>query len=568
MAMNKKTRTATETLGFVGLVAGILILLNVLGLFFDFGRLDTTANRMFSLADGSRRLAASLEDDMEITAYFTEDLPAPFNATARQVRDLLSEYAAASGGRIRVRFVNPDDEELQQEAQQEGIRPVAHQKIENDSVSVVEGYRGLVIHYLDHKKTLPVISSSDGLEYTITMAIKEMVGEKTRVGVLGGHGSPSLSEGLTTLVASLPTYELVEVDASQEIDPDLAALLVVGPTDTLSETELRRIDQFVMRGGSLGVFGGGNDVDLSGGQPSGTPVDSGLDGLLGPWGVRIDQDIVADLQCERAPYRTPMGIPVPVAYPALPVVTVTPEQAEHPVLFRLPATTLPFISSLTVGDAPEGADVRVLARSSENSWKIAGPTMDLQIRPSVREWNPRPPFGPFPLIAAIEGHLPTAFPTASAEAGQDIDTPPRSEDEVRVLIVGSSTFFRDELMPRGAQGGTPEMNEALALILNTVDWLAADSDLIAIRAKGVDEAPLEVPTAVLSAEDEARQAMEEQDEAGVEEALEERRAAIAAWDAKKSMYRWLNGIGIPVAFALLGLLRWRRRNDRKKTLTL
>ena len=43
------------------------------------------------LAEGSERLASSLDDRMEITAYFTEDLPAPFNATARQVRDLLDE---------------------------------------------------------------------------------------------------------------------------------------------------------------------------------------------------------------------------------------------------------------------------------------------------------------------------------------------------------------------------------------------------------------------------------------------------------------------------------------------
>lgn len=112
------------------------------------------------------------------------------------------------------------------------------------------------------------------------------------------------------------------------------------------------------------------------------------------------------------------------------------------------------------------------------------------------------------------------------------------------------------------------MNAALALALNAVDWLAADLDLIAIRAKTVEEPALDIPDSVLAAEETVLVAAEEGSEAGVEEALEERKAAIESWEAKKRAYRWLNTLGIPILFALFGLFRWQRRKQKKETLKL
>lgn len=113
-----------------------------------------------------------------------------------------------------------------------------------------------------------------------------------------------------------------------------------------------------------------------------------------------------------------------------------------------------------------------------------------------------------------------------------------------------------------------QMNAALALALNAIDWLAADSDLIAIRAKTTEEPALDIPDSVLAAESTVLSAAEEGDEAGVESALSERKAAIESWDSKKRAYRWINTLGIPFLVALFGLLRWRQRSNKKRTLTL
>ncbi|MFZ1864685.1 MAG: Gldg family protein [Polyangiales bacterium] len=569
MSSKVQKRAASESLVFLLFVGGILVLLNVLAAYFRTPRIDLTQNRLFSLAEGSQRLAASLDDRLEITAYFTENLPPPFNATERQVRDLLSEYAAESNGKIVVRFVNPDDEASQQAARADGIQPVAHQKIEEDQVAVVEGYRGLVLRYLDEKKTIPVIQDTTGLEYTITTAIKELVGERKPIGLVSGHGSPTLEQGLSSLQSVLKLYDVREVDVSQEIDPGLAALLIVGPTEAFSDEELRRIDQYVMRGGSLGVFGGALAIDLGGEMgPSARPVTSRLDGLLGPWGVHLTSKIVADAQCSRAPMRGPLGLQVLVPYPPIPVLQLDAEQLNHPVMFRLASPMLPFVAPLELTEAPEGVSRTVLARSSEDSWAMSGPTISLAPR-NPNEWRMSSDAGPFDLMVAIEGKLPSAYAAPINEDAADaIQVPPAAEREVRVLVVGTSTFLEDSFMPPRPPQGEVQMNAALALALNAIDWLAADSDLIAIRAKTIEEPALDIPDSVLAAEDTALAAAQEGDEQGVESALSERKAAIESWAAKKMAYRWLNTLGIPFLVVLFGLFRWRQRSKKKQTLKI
>ncbi len=569
MSSKVQKRAASESLIFLIFVGGILVLLNVLAAYFPTPRIDLTQNRLFSLAEGSERVAASLDDRLEITAYFTENLPPPFNATERQVRDLLSEYAAASDGNIVVRFVNPNDEAKQQAARADGVQPVAHQKIEEDQVAVVEGYRGLVLRYLDEKKTIPVIQDTTGLEYTITTSIKELVGERKPIGVVSGHGSPSLEQGLSSLSSVLKLYDIREVDASQEIDTSLAALLIIGPTEPFSDEELRRIDQYVMRGGSLGVLGGAVAVELAGaGGPTARPVSSRLDGLLGPWGVTLESEIVADAQCSRAPMRGPLGLQVLVPYPPIPVLQLDQTQLQHPVMFRLASPMLPFVAPLELNDAPEGATLTVLARSSQDSWTMSGQTISLEPR-NPNEWRMSPEAGPFDLMVAIEGKLPSAYAAPINEDAADaVQAPLVSEREVRVLVVGTSTFVEDSFMPPRPPEGEVQMNAALALALNAIDWLAADSDLIAIRAKTIEEPALDIPDSVLAAEDTALAAAEQGDEEGVTVALEERRAAIESWNAKKLAYRWLNTLGIPLLVAMFGLYRWRRRSKKKQTLKL
>ncbi|HJL17630.1 MAG TPA: Gldg family protein [Sandaracinaceae bacterium LLY-WYZ-13_1] len=559
-------KKGTESVLYVLISVVVLVLANIIG-YFVYGRADLTETRAYSLSQGSERLVSDLDDTMEITAYFSSNLPGEFATHERYVRNILEEYEAASGGDVRVRFVDPDEEEEREEAEQAGVREVQHQSIEQDSVNVVNGYRGLVIRYLGDRQTIPVIQDTQGLEYEISQAIRQLVREPLPVGVVSGHGSPTPTKGLSVLRGALPHYELEEVDVAEEIDPELRALLVVSPTEEFSEDELRRIDQYVMRGGSLGVFGGSMNLNLQG-MPSASPAQTGLDRLLGAWGVRMGESLVADARCGRVPLRSAIGM-IPVKYPPAPVVVFDDEASAHPVLFRLNQAPFFFTSPLTLDDTFHELGGTTLAQSTEEaSWLLTGDNIDLRPR-APQEWTVTGSSGPHTMMVALEGQLPSAFapgPMSAEDEGEsDIEAPAQTEREVRVLVSGSAGQLRDEFLP-DPERSRGQMTGGLALALNAVDWLAADADLIAIRAKNIEEPALDVPQNLRQAQEEALAADQEGDDEGVEEALEQREAAMESWERKKWTYRVVLIGGVPLLILLFGVFRWQARKNKRANL--
>ncbi|UJR79680.1 GldG family protein [Sandaracinus amylolyticus] len=569
-ARSQASRQRAESLGFLAIVAGILIALNLLGFLSFFARVDATRDRVFTLSEGSRRVARELDDTLTITAYFTPDLPPPFNAQERYVRDILAEYEAASNGHVQVRVVHPDDEEEREEAERAGVRLMQHQRLESDRVAVMEGYRGLVFEYVGDRHVIASLpQDTSGLEYAITMAIKQLTGEDIAIGVLSGHESPTPTKGLSTLQRMLPTYTIREVDASQEIDRNIKALLIVDPQSELSDVELRRIDQFVMRGGSLGIFGGSMKVATDAGPDiQAQPTNSGVNRLLEAYGVRMQENIIADARCGTVPLRTPLGFAIPVPYPPAPTVPITEEQASHPVLFRLEQAQLFFTSGIETLDRFREMEGTSLLRSSEESWSLSGDDVNLRIR-QPREWEVAGFDGPHTLAVAVTGTLPSAFAGSAGEGdAASIETPERSESEVRLFVIGTSTILRDEFLPPAERVEEAQLAGAMALPLNAIDWLAQDSDLIAVRAKSIEEPALDVPRGVTEATEDAMTAFEGQDEAGAQDALERRQAAVRAWDQRKNLFKWGNTFAIPLAVAAFGLIRWQMRQRKKATLKL
>jgi ABC-type uncharacterized transport system involved in gliding motility auxiliary subunit len=591
MTQKTQTRAASASAVLLLLMGGILVLLNVLGLFVHV-RADATEKELFSLSSGSKRLASTLKDRMEIVAYFSPDLPPPHNATERYVRDLLLEYKDSSKGKIALRFVHPEKDEDKQAAERDNVSRVQDQKLESDSFSVHEGYRGLAFHYLGDTRSIAQIDDTDGLEYEITQIIKEMSGEKVKIGVLGGHnedpppnpmqmqmGQPPPQGGvkLNSLKGYLPTYDVQEVKADKELPTDLKALLIVQPDKPFSDSELRYINQFVMRGGSLAVFGGSIKVDVTSGSPTGSFVDTGLNKLLSKWGVSVEGKLIADAQCGRARMPTQLGIPVAVPYPPVPIITFEEYQRKHPVLFRLDQVALPYTAALTLNDTLKAnKDVKrtILGQSTKNSWLMQGTSIDLKAR---ERWELPRERQSFVVGVAEEGRLPSAFasvPASTPEGGDsgaapsNIKAPDVAEKPVHLLVFGSGFFMRDEFMQQPQRGMREVPGGAVAFALNAIDWLAQDNDLIAIRAKSVEDPALEVPSNVKEAEATIREAIDQQDQEKADKAFKERKDNMAAWDQKKTSYRWGNTLGLPLAFALFGVLRWRVRKAKRATLKL
>ncbi|MBN1165225.1 MAG: GldG family protein [Candidatus Krumholzibacteriota bacterium] len=160
----------------------VVVLINLVGLSLFF-RFDLTSNRIYSLSQASKDAVGKLSEPLTINVFFTKDLPAPHNNTERYLHDLLEEYAANSNRYFNYRFydvsaeegdISEEAKENQQMAKNYGIYPVQIQNIEQDEVKFKNAYMGMVLIHGDVVDKIPSITSTEGLEYTITSKIEKM----------------------------------------------------------------------------------------------------------------------------------------------------------------------------------------------------------------------------------------------------------------------------------------------------------------------------------------------------------------------------------------------------------
>lgn len=516
-------------------VLGSLVFLNLIGLK-TFRRFDLTAERQFSLSSATVSTLQGLTDPLTIRAYFTSDLPPPYGAHARYVRDLLEEYYARSGGNVRYEFIDPvateteEDREKRKEVKRDifgrtvreqtsverelaglGIQPVQVQVNEGDKVEVKRAYMGIAVSYGGKQEAIPVVQDTAGLEYDLTTMIRKLARtSRPKVVLLTGHDGPDPNKELGRALGLLrQLYDVSQLDLSsaKEIPSETTALLVVAPRKPLSEDERRAIDRFVTRGGSAAFFLDAVKTDLNTLRTE--AANHGLADLLETYGVAIEPGLVLDAECATLTVARQQGflrIQEPVRYPFMPQPKSL--DSDHPLSRGLAAVVLPFVSPLRVA-LPQAAslEANVLVRSSPQSWVQKEP-YDLNpfrrwTRDEVGEQGARN------LMVAISGVVPSKFEpnTSSADA-----------KPARIVVAGGATFVTDQFFSPG--------NEAL--LLNVMDWLARDDALLAVRTRGLRAAPLA-----------------ELDE------------------GTRRSVKYANILGAPALCVALGLIRWRRREVRR-----
>ena len=152
----------------------IIILINLVGSTLYF-RLDLTRNGAYSLSDISKDVVSSLEDPLTIKVFFTEDLPAPYNAVYRYIADVLEEYSQYGNRNFHYEFI--DVEKQMAMASDFGVYPVQVREIKDDQVKLRNAYMGLVIVHGDLVEKLESITQAEGVEYRITSLMKKMIGK-------------------------------------------------------------------------------------------------------------------------------------------------------------------------------------------------------------------------------------------------------------------------------------------------------------------------------------------------------------------------------------------------------
>jgi gliding-associated putative ABC transporter substrate-binding component GldG len=493
-----------------------------------FTRLDLTEGKVFSLSKTSKDIARNLDDKVIVKMYFSEDLPPPYSTNARYLKDKLEEYRAYSKGNLKLELIDPIKEQKEMEAQSHGIPPMQVNVMQHDKMEIKKVYMGLVFLYENKKEVMPVIQKLSGLEYELTRTIKKLSARYIPyIGFLTGHGEPDLNTEMTYLNSLLSkeyAAKSVNLKNGRTVPRDIKCLLVVGPKKPFSDWEKYALDQYLMQGGKLGLFLDKTDVDLQAGKAD--KLDLNLDDFLENYGIKINDNLVIDLQCSKISVRQQSGfmtISNIIRYPFFP--SATNFNKENLIVKRLENLDFPFVSSLdSASAAKKNLDFVPLVKSSPKSGTQSYP---FDVSP-YREFD-RSDFNMEDLVlaAVVQGSFQSYFkdkeipqPEEPSEKLTRPESTLTQSPENRLVVVGDADFVKDRSISSKSN---------LVFFMNIVDWLSQDENLITIRSKEVTSRPLKEISS-----------------------------------AQKKLARYANVLGVPMVVILFGLIRWRIRSQVKR----
>ena len=603
----RKRKVAAQTGMYLAVVVGIAAVVNVISSG-AYGRIDTTYSKRYTLSQGSGRLVHNLKEPIQVDAYVTRGL-AQLDAFVRDLTDLLKEYQRASGGKFKFTIIEANTDDLRKQAKEAGLEPMTSidaNAASGDKAEIAQGYMGLVLKYGSEKETIPQMAPnmSTGLEFWITNKVREVRDRaeniKHQIGVVtqkdeikltdnnllarhGQRGSPNLQQILTS---NFPFYSFTDLDlkdGNEEINKDLAGLIITQPRKAYTDRELRRIDQFLMRGNkSLVVYASAVTLKPQDASMDATLDLHGLEKLTQGYGIDIKKDAVMDYGAQFSfIVPTATGQFVSIRHPAIARVVDDPRASEKDQLldtrfagfFRIPELSFPFASSIELlrNKQPADVELKVVARTTPQTSTVTGDTVDLKLK---SDWKPKPPFKQQAVAAYAKGQLKSAFAEAKDES---IAVPERSEQPSRVLVVASSEFITNpfaysgngqemggQFQMMGSVGGDQLLQSVsqpyaerylmntIVSVKNTLDWMTGDSDLIEASAKIIGDANLTYSSlGKLNIPPDA-------DEATLKRLDEEYRAKR---QSLQNSVQWSLTLGVPVLFAFFGIMRWRRRDN-------
>jgi gliding-associated putative ABC transporter substrate-binding component GldG len=538
----KKLASASNASAYVLLTIGAVVLVNLIGTRV-FGRIDLTENHAYTLAPGSKAIVGNLPDYLTVKAYISKELPPELKAVSTYLRDLLDDYRTYSKGKLRFEVLDPtDNKTVEEEAGKCKVQKLQVQVMRQQKFEVGAYYLGLCFQYQGKDEAIPQATQVEGLEYRVSGLIKRMTQKKQKIAATNGHG-----ESEYQYLKHIEEFEMTTVNpSSTPIPDDVDALLVAGPKQPFDDKGRREIDAFLMKGkGAIFLVDGmamqaprgGMPPEMAGAQPKiGQPNDTGLGELLEKYGFKIGQDFVLDQPRVPGPIDMPDGRKM-LANTPIYVAVKTTESKDLSVLDRITALVFPFGSSVELvgplaGGKPQAGKLWTIAKTMPTAWKHTGmffysPTV------KIEEGKEKGSYG---LAYAYQGPLKTAYPSAAPPPGmsspdQPGAPPSESKKPVRLLVIGDSDFASEDYLQIGRY--IPIYQEGGQMLFNAMGWATEDETLTPVRTKTLTARPLEVSSP------------------GTVVALQ-----------------LLNVAGVPVAFVVFGVVRWRLRRARRQGLKL
>ncbi len=458
------------TLLGTALVALIVVLVNYISAR-RYERWDLTMQGLFTLSERTTQLLKTLDRPVDVYVFLSSGEP-----SFSELRELIERYRAGSE-RIIPHFVDPDREPAKFKllAEKYGVRAALQEGGQAEAelaALVISGDKRWSITR-DDLVDVDYDSLAGGgggerakvnvkTEQALSGAIVQVTsGRPTKVCVSEGHGEWSVTESADRSLAAVKEElkrENVELEAlatrgKAELPKICDAIFVLGPQKAFAQDESAALARYLDAGGNVLLA---LDPVIEGDQVEPT----GLEGFAEAHGIRLDRDVVVEVDRER------LLSPSPVE--AFVVTTF----GSHATVRPLAALRAPVVLQLarTIGALP-GADV--LLSASDQAYgetQLGQLTAGDDFKPSEDD-------------VAAPVHLAVAAPSKpepAAGAGEPNDKPgEKRKPGGRLIAIGDSDWLHAELLHQ------PQLAN-VDLLAGLTGYLTAREALVSIAPRKID----------------------------------------------------------------------------------
>lgn len=443
--LSREARTGGNKQAFVkwGSALVALVLINLVAARVH-ARADLTEDNRYSLTKTTRQLTDSLQNNVTIDVFLKGEFPSGFRKLSTSTQEFLSVLKESAPDRINYRFISPEEEAGNGKTWGDSLRVIGIEPI-NLTVQVKAGQENknifpyallqaggrteVVNLFQSSKRNISVAELNNAeamMEYQFAKSIDRVTNpQRATVAYATGNGEPTEANAydLVQVVGSNYNFNTFDLNAHPFIPKEIDVLMVVKPETGFSEAQKLKIDQYVMNGGKLLMF-----LDNLYAEQDSMRFKSeliaydrnlNLGDLLFNYGIRINPDLVMDLQCDFLPFAVG-GTSSNPQYEFLHwnYYPLFETRGNHIINKNLGLVAGRYVSSIDTVEA-EGIRKTYLLQSSANSRTISTPAL---ISPNENRNTPEDALfrkSGIPVAVLLEGRFSSLYSARLGQAQRD-----------------------------------------------------------------------------------------------------------------------------------------------------
>lgn len=480
-------------------------------------RMDLTADNRYSLAESTKEILDDLEDKIEVKVYLHGNVGAKYKQLEKAIKETLDEFDVYAFDGVEYDFVDPNAIEndtvrmrtfadlskkgLVSKVEREVINGNNVEKIIFPGCFITLGSRTLPINFVkeDVSGRENFDRSISELEYEFASTIKVLTQKrKKRIAFVDGHGELKTQEIYDLMVHLSRFYDVGQISLSTVAAiEEVEAIVIAQPKKAYSEVDKFKIDQFVMNGGRALFAIDAIEIRKDSVGIVGLPYDLNLRDLLFRYGVRVNDDMVQDLNSSQIPVKTgPNKNDIELKpWTFHPIIN---NFSDHIITKNLDGVLVKNVG--TIDTTKTSGVVKTPLLFTSKYTKVKGQPVGYS--PDELRLNTDEAYYPQqhkPIAYLLEGNFESLY------KGRPAPKPlrPKIRKDVavdgKVIVISDADIFINEFdarakmpYPLGYNKFTRQQFSNKNFIANTFDYLLNDGNVVNIRAKDISYRPLDL----------------------------------------------------------------------------